>query len=88
MSHADLTMTVHGCVHQILAELDLDAGKELRETILIRGGNYCGRRFEAEGGHAIWFVEEDQLKFFRADGSVARVVEHISDLPRDIRAAA
>jgi hypothetical protein len=88
MSHADLTATVRDRVQETLADLNLHGDEQLRETILIRGGNYCGRRFEADGGHALWFVEEDQLKFFRADGSVARVVEHISAFQRDIRAAA
>lgn len=35
-----------------------------RESILIRKGFYCGRRFDACGFEAVWFFEEDQLKFY------------------------
>jgi hypothetical protein len=35
---------------------------------------YCGRRFQADGLQAIWFIEEDQLKIYAKDGSVARVL--------------
>jgi hypothetical protein len=37
------------------------------ESLLIRRGFYCGRRFEFHPYHAIWFLEEDQLKIFAAD---------------------
>ena len=40
------------------------------ETILIRDGCYCGRRLECDGLRAVWFVEENQLKFFHRDGSL------------------
>jgi hypothetical protein len=76
------------CVHALFAELSFGAMEGGRETILIRGGNYCGRRFEAEQGHAIWFVEEDQVKFVDAAGRVVRVVDHVSSLGRELRAAA
>lgn len=38
------------------------------ESILVRDEFYCGRRFRAEQFHAIWFIEEDQLKIFRRSG--------------------
>jgi len=31
-------------------------------------GHYCGRRFEAEGAHAVWFLEENQIKVVGNDG--------------------
>ncbi|MBM4005021.1 MAG: hypothetical protein FJ295_17325 [Planctomycetes bacterium] len=43
---------------------------EIDETILIRNGHYCGRRFQAGGLRAIWFLEEDQIKFYGRDGRV------------------
>jgi hypothetical protein len=87
MPHADLTANIRGRVEQLFAELDF--GPEIcRETILIRDGSYCGRRFEAAGGHAIWFAEEDQLKLVDAGGSVVRVMDQVVSLGRDLRAAA
>ena len=38
------------------------------ETILIRDGFYCGRRFTAENRRAIWFHEEQVIKFYGPDG--------------------
>ena len=34
------------------------------ESILIRDEFYCGRRFRTSTHHAVWFIEEDQLKIF------------------------
>ena len=42
-----------------------------RESILIRDEFYCGRRFHTDLYDAVWFIEEDELKIFRADGSLA-----------------
>jgi hypothetical protein len=44
--------------------------ESLRETILISQGLYCGRKFECAGFHAVWFVEEDELKLFGASGQL------------------
>ena len=56
----------------------------LTETILIRDGVYCGRRFHAEGLEAIWFVEEGQIKFFGQDGAFS----HVTRLAESRRAEA
>ena len=44
------------------------------ETILVREGHYCGHRFQCEGLRAVWFVEEDQIKFYGEDGTILKVV--------------
>ena len=75
MQHAQLTETVRRHVQQAFSELGVECPEHFQETILIRGGNYCGRRFEGSTGHAIWFVEENQLKFFSASGELLRVVQ-------------
>ena len=75
MPHAQLTETVRRLVQQAFEELGVDCPDQFQETILIRGGNYCGRRFEASTGHAIWFVEENQLKFYSASGELVCVVQ-------------
>jgi hypothetical protein len=88
MPPADLTTSIRHCVQQLFAELNFGASEACRETILIRDGNYCGRRFEAAAGHAVWFVEEDQLKLVDAQGRVVRVVDQVSARGRDLRSAA
>ncbi len=44
------------------------------ESIVIRGGYYCGRRFSAPSHHAVWFVEEDELKVYTSDKRLACVL--------------
>ena len=45
-----------------------------RETILVRNGFYCGYRFDQGDFRAVWFVEEDQVKFYGPEGSMRKVV--------------
>ena len=70
-----MTQEVRDRVMEVFAQLGGEPDGELRETILISDGAYVGRRFDGLQGHAIWFVEEDQLKFYRPDGSMDRVIE-------------
>lgn len=88
MHHAQLTEAVRRQVAETLAQFGMACADELRESILIRDGAYCGRRFEGAEGHAVWFVEENQLKFYRADGSVARILEPAVSQPIATRIAA
>jgi len=50
-----------------------------REAMLIRDGFFCGRRFEADGLQAVWFTEENEIKFFDRTGAIVRVVELVPD---------
>lgn len=79
-----MTETVRALVRSTFAELGLDTTQPWRETVLIREGVYCGRRFDLPGGHAIWFVEEQQIKFYRGDGRLAckRHIEPPCPLPQ------
>jgi uncharacterized phosphosugar-binding protein len=88
MHHAQLTESVRRRVAETFARLGGQPAAELRETILIRDGAYCGRRFESPQGSAIWFVEEDQLKFYHSDGSVARILELAAESAVPVRMAA
>ena len=88
MPHATLSLLVRDCVLQGFADLGIDATGELRETVLIRGGTYCGRRYEVEQGSALWFIEEDQLKFLASDGQVLHVMDRVSIWQRPLQAAA
>ena len=71
-----------------MSELRLSDGHAPRESLLLRDGLYCGRRFEAEGGHALWFVEEDQLKIFGPDGRVLQVMHNVGQSRPSMRMAA
>ena len=45
----------------------------IQETILVRGGYYCGRRFSGDGLRAVWFAEEGQVKLYDAAGKTIEV---------------
>lgn len=68
MTHAQLTDQVRQLVAEAFASLGVPHPQRCRESILIHDGNYCGRRFETEGAHAVWFVEENQIKVVTGDG--------------------
>lgn len=62
--------------------VESDAGAEpsaanlsiVREAILIRDDYFCGRHFYTQDHHGIWFVEEDELKIYRNDGTLLCVL--------------
>jgi hypothetical protein len=56
------------CIH--LARLSSNTVNSLHETILIRNGLYCGRKFQANGYEVVWFIEEDEIKFFGPVGNL------------------
>ncbi|MCR9116334.1 MAG: hypothetical protein NXI22_05195 [bacterium] len=66
-----------------LAHFGADAAAELTETILVREGYYFGRRFEQDGLQAVWFVEEEQIKFYHRDKSLLEVCEIGVDASRE-----
>ncbi len=69
MRHSELLNQIRGRVCQAFAEMGVETS-DMNETILIRDGHYCGRRFQADHGHAVWFLEENQIKVYLADGKV------------------
>jgi hypothetical protein len=77
------TESVRHTIATALSNLGCDTSDGLHETILIRRGVYCGRRFESAGGCAVWFIEENQIKLYAADGSLLSVCS-----PGEICAAA
>jgi hypothetical protein len=88
MMNASLTSEIRRLIANTLVELGLSSGAEPQETILIRDGAYCGRRFDSSDGHAVWLLEEDEARFFRADGSLVRVIESVTACQPPARAAA
>jgi hypothetical protein len=88
MNHAEATESVRHLIAGVFHQLRLSDDDAPRESLLIRDGNYCGRRFEADRGHALWFFEEDQVKVFGEDGRVRQVIEHVSTCSTTAKMAA
>jgi hypothetical protein len=68
MTHAQAIERVRQLVAAAFASLGVAHPARFRESILMHEGHYCGRRFETEGAHALWFVEENQIKIVASDG--------------------
>jgi hypothetical protein len=49
---------------EALEQLGRGARNELSETILLRDGNYVGRRFDANNGLAIWLIDDERLTIY------------------------
>lgn len=48
------------------------------ESILIRNGLFCGRKFQCEGYEVVWFIEEDEIKFFSPCGDLLKSTSAIA----------
>lgn len=57
------TEQIRDLAQAVLIELGATQDGQMRETMLIRNGNYCGHRYRLEEFEAVWFIEEDELKF-------------------------
>jgi len=88
LQHAESTQVVRRLASEVFARLGWADGREAREALLICGETYCGRRFDVDGGCAIWLIDEDRLKFFGADGNIAHTVEAASQFAQPRRMAA
>ncbi len=44
--------------------------EQIRETILVKSGMYCGRRFTVHGHVLTWFIEENEVKLIGPDGQL------------------
>ncbi len=64
MQHAHLVERVRQIVKDALTERGVTSFEDLCETILIRDGFYCGRCFVCGDYRAVWFLEENAIKFF------------------------
>ena len=73
MPHTQRISEVRNQVSETFARMQISQPDQFRESLLLRGGSYCGRRFEADGAYAIWFLEEDEVKFYRTIPGPARV---------------
>ncbi len=57
-------------VAEQLASLGADSSCGLTESLLIHSGLFCGRRFGCDGFQVVWFIEEDEIKFFAPCGDL------------------
>ncbi len=80
MSHLEIVDRVRAEVRAIFQDLGFQ--DEVHETILIRNGHYCGRRFSNEKCQAVWFLEEDQIKVYAGDGRVVKSIGTSSEHQR------
>lgn len=64
MLHAGVLERVRQSVKDIFISQGLEHLDEICETILIRDGFYCGRSFTAGNLRAVWFLEENVVKYF------------------------
>ncbi len=64
---------VRNSISQALRDLGAGNG-EPTESILIREGLYCGRRFRCDGFEAVWFIEENEVKVYDSSGALAVVL--------------
>ncbi len=55
---------IRGLISDTLVSLGAPGSAVVQESLLIRAGTYCGHRFRKGDYQAVWFVEEDQVKFF------------------------
>ena len=88
MSHFVQLESTREFVQQTLQKLEGEALNDIQETILICDGFYCGRRFCSASYHAVWFIEENELKFYGPDGAVIRATPLASDFSTPLRRAA
>ena len=68
MRHSNLLDLVRQHVRQMFRARAVQGLEDCCETILIRDGLYCGRRFTFGDHRAIWFLEEQVIKFYGTDG--------------------
>ena len=81
MQHSQTLTAIRQLVRGIFAELGQAENCQATEHILLRDDLYCGRRFQADGLQAIWFIEENEIKVYAKDGSIARVLSSADVLP-------
>lgn len=80
MSHNQVINQIRQLVFDGFREFGLPHDAATQETILIRSGHYCGRRFDAGNLHAIWFLEENLVKFYGAQGLLRQIPQPLDSL--------
>lgn len=76
MQHTHQLEAIREIVSRTFAEYTSD-DVEFSESVLIRDGFYCGRRFISDSIRAVWFAEDNVIKFYGKDG--AFLMSHRAD---------
>lgn len=66
-----------------LGKLGVRNPASMHETILIHNGLFCGRKFHCEEYEVVWFLEEDEIKFFSPVGDLLKISSS-ADCIRDL----
>lgn len=87
MKHTHHLEAIRKVVSRTFAEYTSD-DVEFCESVLIRNGFYCGRRFTGNSVRAVWFAEDNVVKFYGKDGEFL-ISHHVEgSLDHDRRQAA
>ncbi len=88
MDHSQLVQSVRQHVLESFRQLGATTEALSDESLLIRDGYYCGRRFQFEDFEARWFAEANTIEIFSGDGSVVESVNVAEMLSQQQRQAA
>ncbi len=69
---------IRHAIAEQLTRFGLQRVESLHETMLIRDGLFCGRKFQAENFVVVWFIEEDEIKFFSPSGELVKATSAIA----------
>lgn len=64
MSSSSPVERMRSAIAAQLQQFGVQQPVDLHETLLIRNGLFCGRKFQCDGYLVVWFIEEDEIKFF------------------------
>ena len=80
MSKATPVEKIRAAIAAQLSSFGAPVVQSLHETILIRNGLFCGRKFQSDGYEVVWFIEEDEIKFYSPCGDLLKAVSAIACL--------
>ncbi len=70
MQHLQLTMHVRAVINETFRQQGVCDGTVAVESMLMQDGFFCGRRFQCEELQAVWFFEDNQIRFYDQAGNV------------------
>jgi len=88
MHHAAKLESVRRRVDDVFRSHGMPDGERFCETLLLRDGHYCGRRFVCEQFHAVWFLQEGVIKVFGSEGEFLESIQLPDALEEPLRKAA
>lgn len=88
MATLDLVVRVRELISEKFGQFGEISDEPPEETLLIRDGHFCGRRFTRDQHTAVWFVEENEIKFFDADGALRATIRVTNPAIHEVSEAA